>query len=344
VKKLKLPDLHWARHLIWISLLAGLFLYLNSSPPFQAVASNSMTPALSRGDLIFVSVAQPDLIKEGDIIIFKVSEVFQKKYGYSSSVCHRVVRIQTSQGELTFRTKGDAVSEDPFMVLSQDIIGMKSGSIPYLGYLIMFLQSSQGLVFLIGLVVLFLIYSNSNKIVTSARVMRFYLFGISPQEYFKSQQEMEQKINHMNYHVAQAMNSFAAAMADYARHLESHTSAVKSLAQVARHLESILPAGKEIVIKEVPHVEVISESIPVENQEVKQVKETRPEVLEAIEITPELREAVKEFIAGYLHTHHLRSLEMTSELREAVWEFINDYVKTHQNQTSGSEIPALPVK
>jgi signal peptidase I len=211
---LKRLNFRWAKHILWIALLAGLFLYLNSSVPFQAIASDSMVPVISRGDLVLTNAVPPDQIQTGDIIVFKVPEIFQKKYGYSSRICHRVIRVDVSKGELTFRTKGDAAGEDPFMVNPQDIIGRKTSSIPYLGYLVMFPQSSQGWFFLIGLIILYFVYTNSSAVLKSAHNLRYAFFGVSANDYVNSQREMEQKINHMNLHVAEAMNAFAASMAD----------------------------------------------------------------------------------------------------------------------------------
>jgi signal peptidase I len=323
VKKLKQLNFRWALHLFWIVLLAGLFFYLNSSAPFQAIASNSMTPALTRGDLVLIQSVLPGEINQGDIIIFNVPQIFQKKYGYPAKVCHRVARIEILQGEYTFRTKGDAAGEDPFMVQPQDVLGKESRVISYLGYLVMFPQSSQGWFLLISLIVLYLVYINTHTIAQGLRKLRYAFFGVSADEYINSQREMEQKVNHMNYQVAQALNSFSGAMADYAKHLQSHTGAVKSLAQVAEHLESILPAGKPILIQQAGLVELNSP----DNIE-SPVEETKPAVLTAIEVTPELRTAVKEFIGNYLNENNITSLEVTPELRAAVWDFINTYVQT----------------
>ena len=47
-------------------------------------------------------------------------------------------------------------------------------------------------------------------------------------------------MQNMTDQVNTSMDRFSKAIAEYAKHLESHTSAVQSLAQAARHLETIL--------------------------------------------------------------------------------------------------------
>jgi signal peptidase I len=337
VKQLKRLNFRWAKHILWIALLAGLFLYLNSSAPFQAIPSESMVPALSRGDLVLIERIAPDQIKVGDIIVYKVPQVFQTKYGYAPKVCHRVIRIDTSQKELSFRTKGDAAGEDPFMVIPQDIVGKDKRSISYLGYLVMFPQSSQGWYFLIGIVILYFLYANSITLLKGARNLRYAFLGVSANEYLNSQREMENKINRMNVHVAQALNAFASSMSDYAKHLASHTSAVKSLAQAAEHLERIIPANQEMVIRK---LEVIS-ATP-QGAEKASRTESQNNAFSAIEVTPELRIAVKIFIGDYLKTNNLKSLEMTPELRSAVWAFINAWAKTKQDASKPISYNRIP--
>jgi signal peptidase I len=323
LNKLKRFNFRWAKHLFWIVLLAGLFFYLNSSAPFSAIPSESMVPTLARGDLVFTESIAPNRIQVGDIIVYKVPAIFQMKYGYPTKVCHRVVKIENIKGVLNFRTKGDAAGEDPFMVLPQDIVGKETRSISCLGYLVMFPQSSQGWYFLIGLAFLYLFYVNSAYIFKSTRNLRYAFFGVSANEYINSQHEMEKKINLVNSRVAESMNAFASSMAEYAKHLQSHTSAVKSLAQAAEHLESILPSKLEMAVRKSDPLKVV-----VEDHKEPADEAPRREAFTAIEVTPELRTAVKAFITDYLKTNNLTHLEMTPELRKAVWDFINAYVKT----------------
>jgi signal peptidase len=318
----------------WIILLASLFLYLNASPPFLAIASGSMEPTLSRGDMIFSSPVNPDEIQVGDIVVYRVAPTFQEQYGYPTSVCHRVVKIENSKGQLYFRTKGDATGEDPFKVNPDQIIGKESNSIPYLGYLIMFPQSRQGWVFLGGLLILILVYCNSAAIISNGKKVRQALTGVSASEFTHSQASLEQKMGLMSDQVAQSMNGFTQAMSEYAKHIASHTSAIQSLALAAKHMETIL-AKHEAAINQGQAAVNPSQTV-IRNQPAPQ----------PIEVTPELKAAVKDFIQEYCQKHGITSVEVTPELRSAVWQFVQDYQKNppiiQQAQASKESNPGKP--
>jgi signal peptidase I len=300
--------------LVWIVILTGLFLYLNSSPPFMAVGSSSMEPILSRGDLIFTSKVMPDTLKEGDIIVFKVPEQFQIKYGYPSSICHRIIIVQNTADRLSFRTKGDAAGEDPFIVLPESVIGKQTTVIPLVGYAIMFPQTVPGIIFLCGLIILLIMYWNSDYVSKSVKNIHCALTGVSNAEFIKSQKELENKIHDMSGQVSQSMNSFASAMSEYAQHIASHTSAIKSLANVAEHLDAVL--SKSDYGKSCGECKTVNQ--PENNQII--YDRTKP-----IEVTPELKTAVKLFIIEYSRERNLPNVEVTPELRSAVWEFIQQY-------------------
>lgn len=230
----------WIAPVVGFSLLASLLFYLNYSPPFMAIASNSMQPALSRGDLILIKNVSLSEVKTGDIIVFRVPTELQGRYGYPPTVCHRIARTLDSATGISFRTKGDNTSEDPFIVLPQDIIGEGTGSIPVAGYLVMFPQSRQGWLFFVGLLILYLCYTQGDNLLKGTYKLRGSVLGISASEFARSQNVMEQKMSLMSGQVEQSLNAFSSAMAEYAKHLASHTSAVQSLAESARHLESVV--------------------------------------------------------------------------------------------------------
>jgi hypothetical protein len=69
------------------------------------------------------------------------------------------------------------------------------------------------------------------------------VFGVSTSEFNFFQKEQQQQMREMNQHVTFSMDKFSTAMAEYAKHLESHTTAVKSLAQAAVHLDAVVSSG-----------------------------------------------------------------------------------------------------
>ena len=90
-----------------------------------AVASDSMEPTLSRGDLIFVRPATLGDVAEGNVIVFQ----------YDGSVMtHRVWSVEAGGDAL--RTRADASpSLDPFLVTGEELVGRAVYKLPLLGYL-----------------------------------------------------------------------------------------------------------------------------------------------------------------------------------------------------------------
>ncbi len=108
----------------------GLRFFLATTTPLVVVASGSMSPALEVGDLIIVKGVQPEEIKIGDIIVFD-----PPREGIGRTV-HRVKHIESTNGNFTFKTKGDANDiEDQYTVYPENIHGRLSYRIPYIGYL-----------------------------------------------------------------------------------------------------------------------------------------------------------------------------------------------------------------
>ena len=113
------------------------------------VLSGSMGPALSPGDVIFVDAADPSAIQAGDVITFvRGSE--------STPTTHRVVEVVDQSGKPAFRTKGDA-NEDPDSGLVQAsqvqgrvmTLGGYLFAVPYIGYVIEFMNTQLGFVLLV---------------------------------------------------------------------------------------------------------------------------------------------------------------------------------------------------
>lgn len=77
----------------------------------------------------------------GDIITFETS--------IGTMVTHRIVEIET-EGGLRFLTKGDANDiRDPVPVPAARVIGIVSAAFPFLGRILMFIQTRKGLLLLI---------------------------------------------------------------------------------------------------------------------------------------------------------------------------------------------------
>ncbi len=105
--------------------------------------SGSMNPAFDTGSLVFIRETDPTNIVAGDIITFKGAD------SDGMLTTHRVVEVNTNDG-LTFTTRGDANNvNDPMPVPAENLVGRVHSSIPYMGYVMGFAQTRQGLIFLI---------------------------------------------------------------------------------------------------------------------------------------------------------------------------------------------------
>lgn len=134
-----------------LAVLAGaaiffLILQIRGIQPY-AVISGSMEPKIPVGSVCFIDTKIPyEEIKKEDIIAFSKNQVM---------VTHRVIKT-TEKG---FETKGDANSvSDGITTTSDNYIGKNIGSIPWLGYAMMFLGTKRGnILILTGILVLILL-------------------------------------------------------------------------------------------------------------------------------------------------------------------------------------------
>ncbi len=104
------------------------------------VISGSMEPTYHVGSLIYVKKVDPMTLQEGDPITFYLND--------NTIVTHRIIEVITDEDDPTarsFRTQGnanDTPDGDPVRV--HQVIGKPILSIPYLGYLALYIQQPPG--------------------------------------------------------------------------------------------------------------------------------------------------------------------------------------------------------
>lgn len=102
------------------------------------VRSNSMSPTFETGSLLLVKHVDTSSIQVNDIITFK-------EKNDSVATTHRVVKILNDNG-LQFVTRGDANNvDDPMPVSADEVVGRVVFWIPYIGYLLGFIRTKEGL-------------------------------------------------------------------------------------------------------------------------------------------------------------------------------------------------------
>lgn len=113
-----------------ITILVGVLVYFVSgyfSYQTIAIASNSMNPAICKGDVVIIKKINSNYEKlhEGQIIAYK--------YG-NNIIVHRLIKIIKDDQQYYFYSKGDANNNQDNYVIKQDmIIGIVDIKIPYIG-------------------------------------------------------------------------------------------------------------------------------------------------------------------------------------------------------------------
>lgn len=112
----------------------------------RIVLSGSMEPEIKTGSMVFIREDFPvEKIRERDVIAFQMDE--------SMEVLHRVVSVEKDKKE--FQTKGDANPVADFAGVGfEQYRGKEVLDVPYLGYLVGFLQKDMVLISLILLTAL----------------------------------------------------------------------------------------------------------------------------------------------------------------------------------------------
>lgn len=136
------------------------------------VTSDSMSPTVGVGDVIYVYHAAPGTIDEGDIISF-VPGAADERARTDRVVTHRVVEVQQGEQGVEFVTQGDANEDpDPDPVRADSVIGRVPTPLgvplhaPFLGRLLLLAGSRVGIVLLVFVPVAILI---GNELYTLVR-------------------------------------------------------------------------------------------------------------------------------------------------------------------------------
>lgn len=146
-----------------IVLIAGLLVgtRLIGYTPY-AIISGSMEPDYKVGSLVYVSKVDPYDISINSVITYVLNEE-----GVVST--HRVVGIDKENQQ--FITKGDANKNiDSLPVHFNNVLGEVKFSIPYLGFVSVFINSRNGLIIIIALLGVLLVSSVVSKVMKKPNI------------------------------------------------------------------------------------------------------------------------------------------------------------------------------
>ena len=134
----------------WITLGAfgGLLLAVGVPNLFHAksltVMSGSMEPTIGTGDVVVAQQILPIDARVGDIVTFR------DPMEHDRLITHRVREIHVLQNKVLFVTKGDANTNTEHWVVPEDgTIGRVAFHVPLLGYFMVWIHSTFGLLLLI---------------------------------------------------------------------------------------------------------------------------------------------------------------------------------------------------
>ena len=129
------------------------------------VLSGSMSPTFNTGSIVVVSMTEASSIEKGDIITYIDPE------DSNVIVTHRVRGINT-EPSLSFTTRGDANdADDLYKVPAENLIGRVRYFVPYVGYVVSFSQTREGVLSLILVPSLIIIISELRKLIAYATEM-----------------------------------------------------------------------------------------------------------------------------------------------------------------------------
>ena len=147
-------------------LLAFSLLPIKGNFKVMNVMSGSMEPQIKVGSSIVVKPSKE--YRVGDVISFNPPNVKSDK----ESITHRIVRINGKPWSEIYYTKGDANSnEDSKAVYGDQIIGKVIFSVPYLGYLLVYIKTLPGLLLIIIIPATIIIYEEIKKIKKEAKTI-----------------------------------------------------------------------------------------------------------------------------------------------------------------------------
>lgn len=116
------------------------------------VMTDSMYPEIHSGDLIICQVKDAEEVQVRDVISF-----FDPAGNGTSVVTHRVIEIKNEDGRIAFITQGDANNiADARPVPAEKLVGVYHTRIAGVGNVIMFMQTTQGLLLCVVLPIVLL--------------------------------------------------------------------------------------------------------------------------------------------------------------------------------------------
>lgn len=154
-------------------LVFGFFLFITSNHVAGVrsfiVKSGSMEPAIPTGALVVTKAIHPSLLRPGDVITF-VRPTEERDF-----ITHRVAGISTRNDYISIKTKGDNNNvPDNWQVGGGNVIGKVNLAVPWLGYILSFVQSKIGILLFILIPAIYILVEEVSTIIKMFRKQESY--------------------------------------------------------------------------------------------------------------------------------------------------------------------------
>lgn len=134
------------------------------------VLSDSMSPHIQAGDVVVIGPASADTIDRGDVITYR-DTAGAVATGDTERVTHRVVEVVETEDGVRYRTQGDANDDpDPALVSPSQVVGEEWFHVPWVGYLVTFASSRNGILLFVVAPSLLLVASELYSVYDDALV------------------------------------------------------------------------------------------------------------------------------------------------------------------------------
>ena len=102
----------------WTEFFHGYEAYLDRRISYAVMRGKSMAPTINDNDtVLWVEVENKAELKVGDIIIYKHPTITGL-----DNIAHRIIGVETIDGEYRFRTRGDNLSEPDQHLVSEELV------------------------------------------------------------------------------------------------------------------------------------------------------------------------------------------------------------------------------
>ncbi|WP_290815482.1 signal peptidase I [Halovivax sp.] len=133
---------HWIGLVALVAIVVPFVIYavpgVIGAEGSYVVMSGSMEPSIGAGDVVIVDDTDPTTIEEGDVITYVRDDA-------ETPTTHRVIDVVEADGALAFETQGDANDQpDASAVPASQVRGEVVLTIPYIGYVITFVNTPLG--------------------------------------------------------------------------------------------------------------------------------------------------------------------------------------------------------